>query len=197
MKKLTLFAAALLIALPGAGWASTTVTIDGSRVIVTPEPTRQVIEIQPRGSQTVFIQKEYTVTSAVVDPAWLEGQVTKVDVTAYQVTVRDIDGRERRINLKQGMINNQKVGDYVRIQLTPDLKDAMMVRVQTDADIEGEVVRIDRNLNQVVLRQRNGAERVIVLRSTMLDNYKVGDTLRLYVVSDYSDVTEVNVIRVS
>ncbi len=58
----------------------------------------------------------------------LEGRIINVDSSQSTIVVHDNQGRDRRVKLKQGMISNYKVDDYVRIHLMADLKEAKMIR---------------------------------------------------------------------
>lgn len=58
----------------------------------------------------------------------LEGRIINVDNSQSTITVKDAQGRDRRVKLKQGMISNYKVDDFVRIHLMADLKEAKMIR---------------------------------------------------------------------
>ena len=57
----------------------------------------------------------------------LEGRIVIVDNSKNTIVVHDAQGHDRRVTLKQGMINNYKVDDYVRIHLMADLKEAKMI----------------------------------------------------------------------
>jgi predicted RNA-binding protein len=59
---------------------------------------------------------------------YLEGRITRVDLAANSITVHDTRGRDKKIDLKQGMVTGYKVDDYVRIHLAADLKEAKMIR---------------------------------------------------------------------
>lgn len=58
----------------------------------------------------------------------LEGRIINVDNSQSAIVVKDAQGRDRRVKLKQGMISNYKVDDFVRIHLMADLKEAKMIR---------------------------------------------------------------------
>lgn len=58
----------------------------------------------------------------------LEGRIINVDHSKSTLVVHDKQGRDRRVTLKQGMINNYKVDDYVRIHLMADLKEAKTIQ---------------------------------------------------------------------
>ncbi len=58
----------------------------------------------------------------------IEGRIINVDNSQNTISIRDADGRDRRVKLKQGMISTYKVDDYVRIHLMADLKEAKMIR---------------------------------------------------------------------
>src|SRR5207253_3199045 len=98
------------------------------------------------------------------DPRELEGEIVRVDYPRSQMVIRDIDGRERKVIVKQGMINNYKVDDYVKVYLMADMKEAKSITTKRTADIEGEVVGIDYARNQIVVRDRDGADRAVFAR---------------------------------
>ena len=58
----------------------------------------------------------------------LEGRIINVDNSKNTIVIHDAKGHDRRVVLKQGMINNYKVDDYVRIHLMADLKEAKMIQ---------------------------------------------------------------------
>ena len=172
--------------------SATTVIVDDERATV----TQPVTVIDPVGSQTVVVEKDATVVTEVQDPRVLEGEIIRVDYPASTIVVRDIDGRERRVLLKQGMINNYKVDDYVVIRLRTDLREALEIMTRHAADIEGEIVEIDRPLGRLLVRYRDGSVRTFIARPSMIGNYKTGDTVRLYVVYDDPNYQEAKIIRV-
>lgn len=97
------------------------------RVLVTQETadayrTGDFVQIHPiTGAREVtFIREE--------NDRDLEGRIVQVDSSQNTISVRDAQGRDRRVKLKQGMIGTYKVDDYVRIHLMADLKEAKMIR---------------------------------------------------------------------
>ena len=194
MKKSILWigiAAAVGIASPSV--SATTVVVDEGRVTV---DQGQPVVIDPVGAKSVVIKKTPAILEVVKDPRALEGEIIQVDYPSYTVTVRDIDGRERRILLKRGMISNYKVDDYVVMRLTPDLQEAMKIRTRHTADIEGDVVQIDRAAGVLVVREPAGIERTVHARTDVLSGYKVGDHVRLYIVLNDANYQEAKIIRV-
>ena len=174
-------------------WAATVVVEDGSQVTVNQTPR---VAIDQVGTKTVVVEKQPSTLTVVKDSRTLEGEIIRVDHPSYTIVVRDIDGREKRVLLKRGMINNYKVDDYVIVRLTPDLQEALEIKTKHVADIEGDVVRVDRSNGRIIVREKNGSERAVIARSDMIGNYKVGDFVRLYVVVDDANYQEVKMIRV-
>lgn len=195
--------AVILSVLSACAWVSmagiepasaTTVVVDEGNV-TTVSGTRTAV-VEPAGTKTVVVQKEAVALTAVKDPRILEGEVIRVDLPAYQMTVRDIDGRERKVLLKRGTINNYKVDDYVVVHLTPDLREAMDIETRHVADIEGDIVQVDRASGRIFIRGTDGSTRTVVARTDVIGGYKVGDYVRLYVVFDDPNFQEAKIIRV-
>src|SRR5689334_171791 len=120
MKKTVLFLSIIsLTALP-AVHAETTVTVNDDQVTVNRAAT-----------PTVVVQQEQPVIlTTTQDPRELEGEIIRVDYPESMIVVRDANGRERKVWLKQGMINNYKVDDYVKIYLMADMKEAKTIKTQ-------------------------------------------------------------------
>lgn len=130
------------------------------------------------------------------DPKDLEGEIIRVDMPESMIVVQDANNRERKVTLKQGMIDAYKVGDYVQVHLMADLKEAKTIKTVRTADLEGDVVVADLAGNQIVVRDSDPMDHVVLLNPAMNNKYVVGDHVRLYVVSDMPDVKEVRLIRV-
>lgn len=173
--------------------AATVVVDDGSQVTVS--QTRPVV-VDQVGTKTVVVEKVPATLNVVKDSRTLEGEIIRVDYPAYTLVIRDIDGREKKVLIKRGTINNYKVDDYVVVRLTPDLQEAMDIKTKHVADIEGDVTLVDRSNGRIIIREKNGSERTVIARSDMIGNYKAGDFVRLYVVVDEDNYQEVKMIRV-
>ena len=174
--------------------SATTVIVDDEQTPVT--STRPTVVIDPVGAQTVVVEKNTAIVTAVQDPRDLEGEIIRVDYPASTIVVRDIDGRERRVLLKSGMINTYKVDDYVVIRLRTDLQEALEIKTRHAADIEGDIVEVDRTAGRLIIRHKDGATRTFIARPDMIGNYRVGDYVRLYVVYDDPAYQEAKIIRV-
>ena len=185
MKKLLTIAGILtpLVFLSMPVLAETTVTVDDNKVTI------------DRNQPTVVVTQP-VIVAETEDPRKLEGEIIRVDIPESQIVVQDINSRERKVLLKQGMINAYKVGDYVQIYLMADLKEAKTIHTVRTADLEGDVVATDYTRNQVVIHDAGGVDRVVILSPGMSGKYQVRDHVRLYVVSDYPDFHEVRVVRV-
>ncbi len=110
--------------LSAAAFAETTIKVDGDQS-VTVTPQNPVV-------LTPIIVQEVPVVILKEDPAYpknFEGTIVKVDLPESQIVVRDTENHERRVLIKQGMINTFKVDDYVRINLMADMKEAKMVKI--------------------------------------------------------------------
>ncbi len=71
----------------------------------------------------------------VSDPD-VEGRIANIDYVKNEIIVNNIlykekkvGAREKRIKIKQGMINNYKVQDYVKIKLDEENKTAAMIEL--------------------------------------------------------------------
>jgi hypothetical protein len=121
---------AVLLAVAAPSWAATTVTVDdadSSTVTVTQGPTTAVVaEPVVAVSQTpVMIVKEE-------NPREFEGEIISVDIPESQVLVHDALGRDKRVTVKQGMISGYKIGNYIKINLITDMKEAAIIRIIRD-----------------------------------------------------------------
>ena len=76
------------------------------------------------------------------------------------------------------------------------LREAKTIHTKRTADLEGDIVTTDHARSQIVVHDSDGVDRVVILNPMMSSSYKVGDHVRLYVLSDYPDVKEVRLIRV-
>ena len=83
--------------------------------------TGDFVHVQPvTGRDEMLVQKQ--------DKRDLEGRIINVDSSKGQIIVRDAEGRERKVILKEGMINQYKVDDFVQIHLMADMKEAKTIR---------------------------------------------------------------------
>ena len=189
MKKTIRFSGILVFILslfvPFRTFAATTVTVDENKVTVD--------QNQP---QTVVVQNPPVVVAKVVDPRELEGEIIRVDYTGNMIVIQDINGRERKVLLKQGMINGYKVGDYVKIYLMADLKEAKTITTKYAADLEGDITGTDLVNSRIVVHAADGRNVVVVVNPNLMNQYKAGDHVKLYIVSDYADLQEARMIRV-
>jgi hypothetical protein len=62
----------------------------------------------------------------------VEGRIVKIEYTRSMITVSNVlvnktgqGPREKRVKLKQGMINDYKLRDYVKVKLSADGRDAV------------------------------------------------------------------------
>ena len=203
MKKLTVIPMMLIsiLALSMPVFADTTVTVNDNKVTIDRNQPNTTTVIQQTVPQMVVVQQEpVIVTTPVIitrteDPRKLEGEIIRVNIPANQIVVRDINSRERKVLLKQGMISTYKVDDYVRIYLMADLKEAKTIETLTTADLDGEITSIDYTNNVIIVRE-NGRDSRLILRPGIAHSYKVGDHVRLYVLSPYAGMQEAQVIRV-
>ena len=151
--------------------------------------------VQQGAPQMVVVQQVPVIVTTTEDPRKLEGEIIRVDYPGHQIVVRDINGRERKVLLKQGMISTYKVDDYVRIYLMADLKEAKTIETLTTADLDGDIASIDYTNNVIIVRE-NGRDSRVILRPELVRSYKAGDHVRLYVLSPYAEMQEARLIRV-
>ncbi len=65
----------------------------------------------------------------------VEGRIANIDtvkniiVVSNVLTNKNVGAREKRILVKQGMINNYKLADYVKVKLMADKKEAAMIEI--------------------------------------------------------------------
>jgi ribosomal protein L21E len=181
----TLAIAGVLISMPV--FAATTVTVDDNSRVTVDQGLPETVVLQ---TQPIVVVQE------AKDPQELEGEITRVDLSNGEIVVRDADNREKRVLLKEGMISNYKVGDYVQIYLRNGLNEAKTIKTQPSADLEGQVVAVDTSRSVIVVRDERGKDNTVIVNSDMNGKNKVGDRVRLYVVSDSPNVQEVRLIRV-
>ncbi len=174
-------------------WATTTVTVEDNRpntvTVTQSEPVAATETIVPVSQTPVMIVKEE-------NPKEFEGEIINVDLPESQVLVHDLWGRDRRVTVKQGMISGYKVGDYVRVTLMADMKEAAMIKIIRDVTpLEGTVVNIDSSSHGIVVRESSGKERVILLAPGMTINFRVGDKVRVYALPDRSEAKMIRILK--
>ena len=199
MKKLSIVNGILfmLILLPAAARAETTVTVDQGNVTVDQNQPNTVTTtvVRPAATQTVVVQNPPVVFTKTEDPREIEGVIVRVEIPRNEIVVEDVNGREHRVLMKQGMINNNKVDDYVKIYLMADMREAKTIQTQRTADLDGNIVTLDYT-NSVVVIHENDRDSRVLMTPAMISRYKVGDHVRLYVVTNYNDLQEAKIIRV-
>ena len=176
-----------------------TVKVDESKVTVQEgQNTTVVQQAPPVVAATPVVVQAVPVVVTEQDPRHVEGEIINVDIPENQILVRDIDNREKRIQLKQGMISNYKVGDYVEVYLMADMKEAKTIETHRIADLEGEIVTLDYTNKLLILRESSGNNRSVLIRPALIQQHKVGDRVRMYVVQAEPDPsTTVRLIRVT
>jgi len=109
--------------------------------------------------------------------------------------VLDTNGRERKVQLKQGMIGTYKVDDYVRIHLMADLKEAKTIETIRDVrNLEGNIVSVDTSRSQIVVRGADGKDSTVLLRQGQINNYRMGDHVRIYLLANHEQVQVIRII---
>ncbi len=146
------------------------------------------VQIRPTADLTIITLEE--------NPKDFEGEIIRVDMSKNQILVQDTNGRERRVQMKQGMISTYKVDDYVRVHLMADLKEAKTVETVRDMGrLDGYIVKVDSQGSRMVVRDTHNNERTVLVRQGMITNYRVGNQVRVYQLADHEDVQLVRVIR--
>ena len=198
MKKLTVIPMMLfsILVLSAPVFAATTVTVDDNKVTIDRNQPNTTMVVQQAAPQMVVVQQVPVIVAEMQDPRKLEGEIIRVDMPKSLIVVRDINSRERKVLLKQGMISGYKVDDYVQIYLMADLKEAKTIKTIQTADLDGEVVSADYSRNLLVVRDGSGMDRVVILSPGMNNKYQAKDHVRLYVIADQPDAKEVRLIRV-
>jgi hypothetical protein len=148
------------------------------------------VQVRPTADLTVITLEE--------NPKDFEGEIIRVDIPKGQIIVLDTNGRERRVQLKQGMISAYTVDDYVRVHLMADLKEAKTIETVRDIRrLDGSIVTVDAQGSRMVVRDSHGNERTVLVRQGMITSYRVGNYVRVYQLADRDDVQLVRVIRIS
>jgi hypothetical protein len=208
MKKISMLFGAFLLscALSLPVQAETTVTVDGNdSVTVNPNDSGTAVVTTGAGTRTVVVRETPVIIAAEQNPRDFEGEIVKVETPRNatdnrhgEIVVRDTFGRDRRVQIKQGMIGNYKVGDYVEIHLMADLKEAKDIHtVKRTPDFEGTVVSVDTPSNVIIVRDSRSQDRTVQIVPDLITTYKVGDRVRLYEVAyrDYQPPRTVQVLR--
>ena len=74
-----------------------------------------------------------SLSAFAMDEPDLEGPIVKVNTNKNEITVKNIGqhsrskNKEKKVLVKQGMINNYKMHDYVQIRLMADNYEAKMI----------------------------------------------------------------------
>ena len=194
MKNQLMFVVLVVILMTATPSWATTVTVenaDASTVTVTQSPTPSVVT-------TPVIAVNQTPVMIVKDenPREFEGEIINVDMPESQVLVHDTIGRDRRVTVKQGMISGYKVGDYVQVRLMADMKEAAMIRTIRDVrPLEGIIVNVDSITHGIVVRENNGTNRAILVAPGMTGNFRMGDKVRIYAISDTSEAKLIRILK--
>ncbi len=137
-----------------------------------------------------------TVLTMQENPKDFEGDIIRVDMSKNQIVVLDTNGRERKVQLKQGMISTYKVDDYVRIHLMADLKEAKTIETINDVrNLEGNIVSIDTSRSQLVVRDEHGKDAVVWVRQGLVNNYGIGQHVRIYILPNHEEAQLIRVVR--
>ncbi len=129
------------------------------------------------------------------NPRVFEGEIIRVDIPNGQIVVLDTNGRERKVQLKQGMYGAYKVDDYVRIQLMSDLKEAETIQtIREVRNLEGNIVRVDTQRSRIVVRSSEGKDNAVIVRQGQIHNYRTGDRVRIYLLQNREQVQVIRVI---
>lgn len=137
MKKLLMVSGVIVLALAAVpAWSETTVKVDNDKVTVSQNGGPATTVTTTPGTATTVstpvvataVTPVTTVPSVAIEKVDLkdfEGKIEKVDMPDSVITVHDNKtDRDRRVLVKQGWIDNYKVGDYVRIHLMNDMYEA-------------------------------------------------------------------------
>jgi len=139
---------------------------------------------------------DVTVLTMQDNPKDFEGDIIRVDMSDNQLVVLDTNGRERKVQLKQGMIGTYKVDDYVRIHLMEDLKEAKTIETLRNVrNFEGRVVSIDSAKSVIVVRDTHDKEAIVIVRQGLINNYSIGQQVRIYTLPDHNEAQLIRVIR--
>ena len=76
------------------------------------------------------------VSFAEISDPDVEGRIANIHTIKNEIVVnnilykeKNVGPREKRIKVKQGMINNYKLQDYVKVKLMADKKEAAMIEI--------------------------------------------------------------------
>ena len=191
MKRILAVAVTLSVFSVFPATAETVINVDDKDAVTVTKTEPEVVT-----TTTAVAVKETPVVIVKEDNSKeFEGEILSVDYPESQILVRDTTGRDRRVIVKQGMINNYKVGDYVKVELMADLKEAKMIRIVKDVShFEGTVVTIVPTANQLVVRDA-GQDRTVVVAAGMTEFFKPGDRVRIYLLTSGDEVRYIRVLR--
>ena len=191
MKRILAVAAALSLLSVVPAMADTVINVDEKDEVTVTKTEPAVVT-----TTTAVAVKETPVVIVKEDNTKeFEGEILSVDYPDSQILVRDTSGRDRRVIVKQGMINNYKVGDYVKVELMADHKEAKMIRTLKDVShFEGTVVTIVPTSNQLVVRD-SGQDRTVIVAAGMTEFFKPGDRVRIYLLTHGDEVRYIRVLR--
>ena len=189
MKKTTVVGFIFLIAQASFALAETTVTVNNdSTTVTTTEPT----EVKP---QAVEIAATPVIITQDRKTKEFEGEIIRVDYPENLIVVHDAEGRDRKVLVKQGMINNYKVDDYVQVALMEDMKEAKMIHIVRDLPhFEGSVVSIAPSVNQIIIRESSGNTRAVLVAPGTTAYFKAGDHVRIYAIPDQREARFIRVL---
>ncbi len=190
MKKTIIILGTLFLLLP-ARWAGATTTVtveDGDSTVI-------VDQSQPNSVQSAVLITTPVVIAKENKSRDFEGEIIQMNYPESQILVRDLEGRDRRVIVKQGMINNYKVDDYVQVSLMADLKEAKMIRrVPNAKSFEGVIMSVDPVASQIIVQDRSRTDRTVLLASGMTAHFKSGDRVRVYIVPEYKEARLIRIV---
>ena len=82
---------------------------------------------------SLFFFLGLSMSALAMDDPDLEGPIIKINTIKNEITVRNVGehaklkNKEKKVLVKQGMINNYKMRDYVQIRLMADHYEAKMI----------------------------------------------------------------------
>jgi predicted RNA-binding protein len=151
-----------------------------------------------RVGDTVLIHptSDVTIVTLQDNPKDFEGEIFRVDIPKNEIMVQDTNGRERRVQMKTGMIATYKVDDYVRIHLMADLKEAKTIETIGDVrSLQGNIVSIDYSRSQIVVRNTHGKDTTVWARQGLINNYHIGENVRIYTLPNHEEAQLIRVVR--
>ncbi len=174
----------------GLGRAETTGTGDDD-----PDTTVTVNQSQSPNVQLTAVQATPVVIAKDVNPTEFEGEIINVDYSKSVILVHDTYGRDKRVVVKQGMISTYKTGDYVKVSLMADLKEAKMISVVKEiSHFEGTILSVDPAIHQLIVRDSAGKDRTVLLAPGTTAYFKAGENVRIYVIPDKGEARLIRVL---